>query len=325
MSDTGVVVIGRNEGDRLRCCLESLRAMSSRTVYVDSGSTDGSVALSRNAGVSVVQLDPTKPFTAARARNEGWRRLLAEHPTATYVFFVDGDCEVAAGWTETAVRFLEQHPRVAVVWGFLRERYPDKSVYNLLCDMEWQQFPVGETNACGGNAVVRVAAFREVDGYRSDLICGEEPELCIRLRRAGWRVWRLGQPMALHDAGLDRFSQWWKRSLRGGYGYAQGAALYGASPERHWVTESQRAWVWGLWIPVTVFALMVVARWWALLVLLLYPLQILRLALGGKRSHRENWLRAGGLMLAKFPEMLGQLKFLRDRNRHVQSQLIEYK
>src|ERR1700738_3404233 len=87
----GVVVIGRNEGDRLRRCLESVRGTADRVVYVDSGSSDNSVAMSRGLGATVVELDLRIPFTAARARNEGFDRLLGEQPALRYVFFVDGD------------------------------------------------------------------------------------------------------------------------------------------------------------------------------------------------------------------------------------------
>jgi hypothetical protein len=195
----------------------------------------------------------------------------------------------------------------------------------LLCDLEWAEVPVGETKLCGGDAFIRVSAFEQVNGYRSDLICGEEPELCVRLRRAGWRVWRIPDEMTLHDAALYRFEQWWKRMLRSGYAYAQGAALHGAPPERHWVLESRRAWVWGLWIPVAVVTLALVIGWPAIALLIAYPLQILHLTARGKGSLRENWYRACALVFCKFPEMLGQLRFMIDQRRRVQSRLIEYK
>lgn len=319
------MVIGRNEGDRLRRCLVSVLSSTRNVVYVDSGSTDSSVPLSRDFGIAVMELDLSVPFTAARARNEGLWRLLESYAGLKYVFFVDGDCEVVHGWLEQAVTFLDAQENIAVVWGRRRERYPHKSVYNLLCDIEWDSFPLGATKACGGDAVMRVEAFRQVGGYRPELICGEEPELCVRLRRAGWHIWHLDADMTLHDAALYHFHQWWKRMLRGGYAYALGVELHGAPPERHWVAESRSAWLWGLWIPITIAVLSVGMGWWALALLALYPLQVIRLALKGKRSTRENWLRAVALVLCKFPEMLGQTKFLLDKYRRVQSALIEYK
>jgi len=294
-------------------------------VYVDSGSADGSVALSRDLGAIVVELDLRTPFTAARARNEGFRKLLEIQPTLNYVFFVDGDCEVVNGWLETATRFLDQHPDVAIVWGRRRERFPEKSVYNMLCDIEWWDWPIGEIKACGGDAVARVAAIKEVNGYRADMICGEEPEMCVRLRLKGWRIWHLSDDMTLHDAAIYRFSQWWTRMVRTGFASAHGAALHGAPPERHGVVETRRGWIWGLCIPVAVILLAPLVEWRALLLLIVYPAQIVRLALRGRRSRRENWWRAAALVVGKFPEMLGQLKFFLDRYRRVPTRLIEYK
>ena len=71
----GVVVIGRNEGQRLERCLRSLAQGADKVMYVDSGSTDGSLQLAANLGVEVLALDMSTPFTAARARNEGFAAL----------------------------------------------------------------------------------------------------------------------------------------------------------------------------------------------------------------------------------------------------------
>jgi glycosyltransferase involved in cell wall biosynthesis len=321
----GIVIIGRNEGERLRRCLLSVQDFAARAVYVDSGSTDGSVAASSALGFHTVQLDLSTPFTAARARNEGFRRLIELHPALDFVFFVDGDCEVHRGWLPLAVDFLVQHPEVAVVSGRRRERFPEKSVYNRLCDFEWSDHVAGRTKACGGDALMRVPAFQSVGGYRADLICGEEPELCVRLRQAGWIIWCLDADMTLHDAAMYRFSQWWKRMLRGGYAYALGVAIHGAPPERHWVREYRSAWIWGLLLPLVFCALALFFGIWALGLFAIYPLQVMRLALRGRRSARENWLRAGALVLCKFPEAIGELRFIFDRYANRRAHLIEYK
>jgi GT2 family glycosyltransferase len=275
-------------------------------------------------GVDVIVLDGRIPFTAGRARNEGFRRLREVAPHLAYVQFVDGDCEVVADWLENATAFLATHADIAVVSGRLRERYPERSIYNLLCAIEWD-IPVGEARACGGIALVRAEAFEQLAGYRAELIAGEEPELCFRLRAAGWRVWRLDQEMAVHDAAMTRFAQWWKRSLRGGYAYAQGAHLHGAAPERFCVRESRSIWFWGLGIPVGALGLSLWLGGWALALLLIYPLQIVRLAVRGGRSVRQNWWHAAFVVIGKFPGMLGQAKFMLDRTFGNRSRVIEYK
>ena len=189
----GVVVIGRNEGERLARSLASVLPGSVPVVYVDSGSTDGSAALARSKGAEVIELEA--PFSAPRGRNEGFRRLRERFADLAYVQFVDGDCELAAGWLQKAERFLAENPRVAVVCGRLRERQPQRTVYSLLCDILWDA-PPGETRVCGGIAMVRVDAFESVRGFRDELTAGADPELCLRLRAAGWRVWRLEAEMA---------------------------------------------------------------------------------------------------------------------------------
>lgn len=324
-SQLAVVVIGRNEGARLRVCLSSVNAQagSAIVVYVDSGSTDDSVALANSLGCEVVSLNMSTPFTAARARNEGFARARQLRPDVALVQFVDGDCELARGWLGVAAEFLLQHPTVAVVAGRLRERFPERSIYNRLCDYEWNASE-GEARSCGGIALFRVSAFADVQGFRERLIAGEEPELCVRLRAKGWRIWRLGDAMALHDANMLHFSQWWTRSKRAGYAFAEGAWLHGTGPTRHYVGERRRATVWGLLIPALI-AIAACLSPLALGLLLVYPLQILRLATRlGLRDH-FSWSRSFFLTLSKFPESLGVLKFYWNKHRGHVGGLIEYK
>jgi GT2 family glycosyltransferase len=298
--------------------------MATLVVYVDSGSTDSSVQIAKGLGVHVVELDMRIPFTAARARNQGFWRLRELAPDVEYVQFVDGDCELVPSWLDAAAAFLANHHDAAVACGRLREKYPARSIYNALCDIEWDT-PIGPSMACGGIAMMRAYALEATGGFRADLIAGEEPELCVRLRAAGWSIWRLDAEMALHDAALTRFSEWWRRAMRTGYAFAQGAHLHGRTPERHRVRESLSAWLWAFLVPASILicALLVGPR--GLAIFAIYPIQVVRLALAGRRTSRENWGHAVFLVIGKFPELLGQLKFFIHRRLGVQSQLIEYK
>jgi glycosyltransferase involved in cell wall biosynthesis len=319
----GAVVIGRNEGERLQRCLHSLIGRADTLIYVDSGSRDGSVEFAKSLGVGVVALDTAIPFTAARARNAGYDLLLELRPDVEFVQFVDGDCEVAASWWEQSLRVMDDKA-VAVVFGRRRERFPDASIYNTLCDIEWDT-PPGLSLSCGGDALMRVAAFNAVQGYNASLIAGEEPELCVRLRRVGWKIWRADAEMTLHDANMMHFSQWWKRAMRAGHAYAEGSCLHGASAEQHWVKETRSNWFWGLSFPAILLAAMMKP---VLLVLLaLYPLQMWRIYQNSclHRSHYERKLFAVFCVVAKLPLLLGQLKFSRNRLLGQKSKLIEYK
>ena len=318
----GAVVIGRNEGARLIRCLASVAGQAGRIIYVDSGSTDGSVAAARAAGAEVVELDMSRPFTAARARNAGLERLCAD-PAILYIQFIDGDCELQPGWTRTAQAFLDRHPRAAIACGRLRERFAQASVYNRLCDAEWDT-PVGQSRSCGGIAMIRSAALAEVGGYDPSLIAGEEPEMCVRLRTLGWQIWRLDAEMALHDAAMTRFSQWWTRTRRGGHAAAQGMAMHGRGPERLGVAMVRRALIWGLALPVLTLLTAAFLGPWALGLLLIYPAQILRLArrYGGTRA---AWERAVFLLLGKFAEVTGIVEYATRQLTGRRAGIIEYK
>ncbi len=324
VSKVGVVVIGRNESERLDSCLNSVTGQKANIVYVDSGSTDGSVQKARRAGVDVLELDPRTLFTAARARNEGFDRIRQLNPSLSYIQFVDGDCEIVGGWLEKGAAFLDAHPDVAVVCGRCRERNPTQSIYNMLCDVEWDT-PIGEVKACLGIALTRVSAFEQVGGFRPDVIAAEDNEFCVRLRATGWRIWRLDEEMTVHDAAMTRFTQWWRRAVRAGYCFAQGAHLHGALPERHFVWESHRAWVWGFCLPLACLVCGLAFTPWGWAAWLVYPIQVLRLMLRNAGPLRQRALVAMFQVLARFPEGLGQVKFLGDRVFRRQSGIIEYK
>ena len=328
MSVVGVVAIGRNEGERLKRCLESAKNSTDRVVYVDSGSTDGSVAFAQSIGVEVVDLDTSIPFTAARARNEGIARLAERWGDVDAVHVIDGDCTFADGWIEAAARFLDEHPKAAVVCGRRRERFPESSVYNRLCDLEWDT-PIGEAKSCGGDALFRLQAFNEAGGYRSSLIAGEEPELCVRIRAHGWTVHRLDHEMTLHDAAMTRFIQFWQRAKRAGHAYAEGAALHGDGPDRHGVKQTRSSIVWGVVFPIIAIA----AAWWTfglsvIALLGLYALQgwrIRSMAMRRGRSKRDARTLALFTMLAKPAQAAGVLLYWRRRLLKQQPTLIEYK
>lgn len=330
MNNIGVVTIGRNEGDRLIRCLNSLLQQLPADVpivYVDSGSTDGSVAAATALGVQVISLDMTVPFTMARGRNTGFRHLIETFPQLEYVQFIDGDCELIEGWIGQALPVLQHHPQVAIVCGRRRERFPDASPYNRLADMEWNT-PVGEADACGGDALARIAAIRQVKGYTESLICGEEPEMCIRLRQRGWTIQRIDADMTLHDAAMTRFAQWWTRSIRGGWAVAEGAAMHGAPPERYMVRQQISGVLWGLLIPAAAIGFAIPTHGLSLCLLLGYPLLIWRI----DRARRQRGdapaaarLYAFFCALSKFPQLLGQLKYWLNRWQGKRATLIEYK
>ena len=325
------VVIGRNEGERLKRCLASLMDQAVRVVYVDSGSTDSSVAHARARGIEVVELDTAVPFTAARGRNAGFAALAANGPLPDYVQFVDGDCAVAPGWIAAAAAHLDANPDLGIVTGWRSEIHRDRSIYNAMCDVEWRR-PAGDIETCGGDMMVRGDAFAELNGLLPHLIAGEDEEFCLRIRESGRRIERLPLEMTYHDAAMTRFSQWWRRSVRTGHGFAEIVTWY----PHHYRAERRRVWIYGVVLPGLALAgrlLALVARKPALLALPLlalgvYALSWLRTTLRlirADHSRGEAALHALFLTLSKFPNLIGMMTYYWRRWRRREMRLIEYK
>jgi GT2 family glycosyltransferase len=321
----GLVAIGRNEGERLLRCLTSAAA-SSPIVYVDSGSTDGSPERAAALNADVVQLPKDRPFTAGRARNFGFARLLSIAPSIRYVQFVDGDCEIAAGWLQAAAEFLEAHEDVAIVCGRRREQYPEASIYNRILDMEWDR-PSGYTEACGGDFLVRSDVFRQSGGFTDALIAGEEPELCYRIRKLGWKIYRLPLPMTHHDAAITRARQWMRRTARAGYAYAARAALHRRDGNRYCWRENLRIVVWALFLPALAMVGALLVTPWSLALLLVFPLQFLRVARSTlkRHPHASPFAYSFFTLLGRWPELYGQLMWLARALQGREETIIEYK
>jgi GT2 family glycosyltransferase len=310
----GIVVIGRNEALRLAACFDSLRDATCPVLYVDSGSTDGSVGLAEERAVRVHRLDPGRPFSAARARNEGVEVLRAGH-AVRYVQFLDGDCTLLPGWIDAARTALDEDETLAAVMGHLEERDAQASPYNKLCALEWRSAP-GTLEDCGqlgGISMMRVDVFLRLNGFRPEVIAGEDSELGVRMALAGYRVAKLDHPMATHDAAMTRFSQWWRRAVRAGHAIGQRAHLNGRSAARDCVRERRSTLLWGVALPLFALLAAVPSKGWSLLLLLAYPLLALRVArrrIAGGDTVGEASLYALSIIIGKFPNAVGLGRFL---------------
>jgi glycosyltransferase involved in cell wall biosynthesis len=334
MSEIGVVIIGRNEGERLLRCLESIGPVAdgrmAAIVYVDSGSTDGSVAAALRAGARIVELDMTQPFTAARARNAG-RAVLP--PQCGYIQFVDGDCMLQPGWLAQAAAALDADAGLAAVFGRRREIAPGATVYNWLCDVEWA-VPPGPVRYFGGDVMIRAAALDEAGGYPDEMIAGEEPDLAMRLRKRDWRLACLPGEMTLHDAAIDKFGQFWRRAKRSGHAYAELAARHGGPGFDDYRRRLAGVLFWGF-VPVAGVLLLVAGLAVPLGVLagagaflLVLPLvQLVRLTARGRRSRKlsEAFTIALFQLAAKPAQALGIGRYWLGRLAGKRSALIEYK
>jgi GT2 family glycosyltransferase len=310
----GIVVIGRNEGERLIACLQSLRGTGCPLVYVDSGSSDRSVASARELGASVVELDPSRAFSAARARNEGFRAIVDAHPALELVQFLDGDCTLAPGWLASACRAMADDAARAIVVGSLLERRPEASVYNRLCALEWSS-PSGDLSnfgMLGGIMLARADVFARLNGFNEDVIAGEDSELGVRVAAAGFKVTKIGVAMATHDADMQRFGQWWRRAVRGGHAIAQRFSLNGRGAARDCARERRSVLIWGIGVPAAMLLLAPLTHGLSLLLsagYLVLAQRIVRYRVAQGDSRADARLYARFVVLGKFAEAIGLVRF----------------
>lgn len=325
----GIVIIGRNEGTRLQPCFESMNNVAANKIYVDSGSTDNSIAIANSCDIETVKLSPNRPFSAARARNEGFEWLLEFNPNIKYVQFIDGDCTLLPGWLETATDVLSACPKRAAVIGHLVERNIDASPYNRLCALEWRSSPGDLTNygALGGISMMRADVFHKLGGFNPNVIAGEDSELGVRMGLAGYKVTKLDHLMATHDANIIRFSQWWKRAVRGGHAIGQRSFLNGNTTQKDCIKERNSTLFWGFGVPAAILLGWMPTQGYSLLLIGAYFLlayRVLRFRLKQGDSLDDAWFYTKYLLLAKFANAIGLIKFYLNKlsGRY---EIIEYK
>jgi len=332
MTDVGAmaaVVIGRNEGVGLDLSLKSVRAAGLPLVYADSGSNDGSPGRAKELGVPIVELDPRRPFSAARGRNEGLAEVLRRWPEVRYIMFLDGDCVLDPVFPTAAIRTFDENADCAIVVGHLAERFPDASIYNRLCAIEWRSPPgrIHNMNALGGIMAVRISAFQAVGRFNEDAIAGEEPDLGVRLALAGFAIIKVDQPMATHDARIFTFSQWWTRAVRAGHALAHRYARHGRTRLRDGRRELLSDLFWGAALLVLVLALLWPTRGFSLLLLGGYAVlgwRVYRHYVRTGLSRSDALLAARFVVAGKFAHVVGILRYGRNRMRG-RFHIIEYK
>jgi glycosyltransferase involved in cell wall biosynthesis len=324
-----VVVIGRNEGQRLASCLESIHKVRGATVneliYVDSDSSDGSPELAYRNGATVIVIRPERP-TAALGRNAGWRRASSD-----LILFLDGDTVLHPEFALTACDALARDPSIAAVWGHRREIRLQASIYNRILDLDWI-YPPGVTEFCGGDVMMRRNVLVETGGFDERLIAGEEPELCRRIRARGYKILHIDSPMTGHDLQITRWSQYWKRATRAGHAYAEVSERFRNSEDPFWTSERRRNMIRGSWWIVSLAAAISASIHFGVLPISLWLVLLLLLSLRSAWKSRWKGAALGVLLLYGFhshlqqvPIFVGQLQYELNKKRKRARKLIEYK
>jgi glycosyltransferase involved in cell wall biosynthesis len=325
-----VVVIGRNEGERLAACLHSVQHMrrdgfTVETIYVDSGSVDGSVELAEAMGARVVALSPERP-SAALGRNAGWRAGLGE-----MILFLDGDTILDPEFVAASLPEFNA-PEIAIVWGHRRETRPRSSMYVRMLDLDWIYAP-GFTPYCGGDALMRRVVLESVGGFDDTLIAGEEPELCRRIAAKGFRILHVDRKMTGHDLAIHHFSQYWRRNTRAGYAFAEVSDMLKARGESFWEEEAVKNRNRAL----THIAVLLAGVLGSVLLRSALPLALMIAffaAISLRSALKNRWKTDDWVALLLFgihshfqqlPIFWGQLKYKWNRRRGTRQKLVEYK
>lgn len=324
-----VVVIGRNEGARLERCLASVAEMQTdgfaiETIYVDSGSTDLSLAIARRFGAKTISLQATRP-TAAMGRNAGWKAALG-----SIVLFLDGDTILHPQFVVDSLDGFDD-PTIAVIWGHRRESHPENSVYNRVLDLDWIYAP-GFVPFCGGDTLCRKDVLEATGGFDETLIAGEEPELCRRILGFGSRILHVDRAMTRHDLAITRFSQYWKRATRAGHAFAEVSERFRNTENPFWLEDARRNRNRALILLaiqiVAVVSIPLGMDWLSSLLVTLLWIFVLRTAWKARwKSNDPMTLLLYGVhsQLQQIPIYVGQMQYRMYRGRGRQASLVEYK
>jgi len=182
--DLSIIVPVRNDADRLRRCLLSIRAAKAAAaielIVGDNGSTDASAAVAAELGAVVLSVPD--------ARVAAVRNAAARAARGAALAFVDADHEIDPKWSAAALEILADGTIVAV-----------GDQYHAPADGTWVQrsYDALRRHQSGtrdvtwlpsGNIVVKRAAFEQVGGFDVHLETCEDVDLCQRLAAAGGRI-----------------------------------------------------------------------------------------------------------------------------------------
>ncbi len=221
MPDLSVILITRNQVWNVPRLVESVlretAGLASREiVLVDSASQDGTVAAAARYPIRVLRLRGDQQLSAAAGRYVGFRQT-----TGDLVLFLDGDMELCPGWLSQAINILRQQPDIAVVTGVVIDRPLDTPRDNVFAvEQADGEVRVKDVQHGGGAALYRRAVLDEVGPFNPHFYSDEEPELCVRIRRRGYRVVETDYPAVCHytepyEALSSLFARWKRRLYLG--------------------------------------------------------------------------------------------------------------
>lgn len=231
-----VSIVSYNTCELLRACLLSLEARRGEAeleiFVVDNGSHDGSVEMVRAEFPGAQIIESGGNIGYGRANN-----LALERASGEFFWILNSDTEVWSGSIARMLEFLSHHPECGAVAS--RLVMPDGGTQNScardpnLLDYFWEQTYLSRTmlvkrfygiythdgefyhqtreiaQAAGAAILCRTEVLKSIGGFDARyFMYFEDTDLCMRLRRAGWKLFFLHDAPILHRLGGSSEGDW---------------------------------------------------------------------------------------------------------------------
>ncbi len=208
---------------------ENLSGFTHEIIVADSLSSDDTQSIALENGAKVATLVNGEERCCGVGHQLGYL-----HARGEFLLLMDGDMELAPGFIEQGVDYLENHQDYAGVAGMVEmddaQSYEFKSRKQRLHKI----YPLGDTSHLGGGGLYRKLAIEKI-GYLTNrnLHAYEEAELGMRLKHAGYKLHRLAVPYFFHTSYDMSTLQLMKYRWRSGYLFASGELLKSAWGKPH--------------------------------------------------------------------------------------------
>jgi N-acetylglucosaminyl-diphospho-decaprenol L-rhamnosyltransferase len=226
--DVSIIIVTFNSADMIGMCLDSLgldENLRREIFVVDNASTDAGARVVRThyPRIRLVVNEENRGFAAANNQVLPWCR-------GRYLFYLNPDARLTGpGLLEKCIRFMEAHPGVGLAGTRMihPDGTPQESVSRRYPGQNYTRSEMvglkGEI-ACvlGAGMIARTDLIRGIGGFDEGfLLYGEDQDLCLRIRRAGYEIGYVDDAVVLHYGGRSEGkslpAEVWKKKINAEY------------------------------------------------------------------------------------------------------------
>jgi GT2 family glycosyltransferase len=213
------IILGWNNADLLPECFDSVQNQTYKEVeiyYVDNGSKDRSVELTRKKYPDVKVIEPGTNTGFAKGNNIGIKEALKD-PAVGYIGLLNTDARLKPQWTEKVVEFAKLKPKGALFQGTTLDYYNEGIIdsthiyvaYNGAGTQgNWRYYDqreLGPRKVFGVNAAACMISRRFIEEQPFDEVFDEkffmyleDVDLAARATVLGWDNYLVPDARALH-------------------------------------------------------------------------------------------------------------------------------